>query len=342
MIAWRAKPAIVFLEKAMLLLACGVLLSFGSTLLVKQIRVALFDKGDKAPLSALGVKQTKGRLSDLQGVFQVDSVDNYTVQRDGKDAFSLFVAHYQDNNQQQHRAILFSDTKPSPEKPLDPMALRQLIWQEAAQAIKQHTAENALVLSWWDDGQRIHFLSGRDAWLKKPGQQTFVSPVWENLRDGLMLASDAEQEPLAKMARWLTMYSDAALSEMRKFFGHSRPVYLLITHDLLLRMGEMADYGGTSLSFTSKIVPAHDNLHSDIAQIKQWSQEEGDGNYLVQKEGLNYRVWITPKLSRATKNSLVARLLPFVDSLKQLPKGVQLVYQSHWGGYLSVYKVNVD
>lgn len=43
--AWRAKPSIVVLEKALLLLACGVLLSFGSTLLVKQIRIALFDKG---------------------------------------------------------------------------------------------------------------------------------------------------------------------------------------------------------------------------------------------------------------------------------------------------------
>lgn len=288
----------------------------------------------------MNIKQTEGRVSDLQGAFSVDSVDNYTVQRDGKDAFSLFLAHYQDSDQQQHRAVLFSDKKPSPDSLSDPMTLRQAIWQEAGNAIKQHTSADAVILSWWDEGQRIHFLSGRNAWSHKPGEETFASPVWQNLQDNLLLASATEREPLTKMARWLTMYNDAALTEIRKFFGNSKPVYLVVTHDLLMRAAEMVDYGGMPLTFSSKIVPAHDNLHGDIAQIKQWSQEEGDGNYLVQKEGLNYRVWLTPKLSRATKNSLLVRLLPFVDSLKQLPKGVQLVYQSHWGGYLSIYKID--
>jgi hydroxylamine oxidation protein HaoB len=109
-----------------------------------------------------------------------------------------------------------------------------------------------------------------------------------------------------------------------------------------MRLGEMIDYGGTPLSLNSKTVPAHDNLHGDIAQIKQWAYEEGDGNYLVQKEGLTYHLWGIPKLSGAEKNSLIVRLLPFVDSLKKLPDGVQLVYQSNWGGYLSIYKIDLN
>jgi hydroxylamine oxidation protein HaoB len=80
-------------------------------------------------------------------------------------------------------------------------------------------------------------------------------------------------------------------------------------------------------------------LHSDIAKIKAWVFEEGDGNYLVQKEGLYYRVWSTSRQSGAEKNSLLVRLLPFVDSLKKLPDNVQLVYQSKWGSYLSVYNI---
>ena len=78
----------------------------------------------------------------------------------------------------------------------------------------------------------------------------------------------------------------------------------------------------------------------DVAQIKQWATEDGNSNYLVQKEGLNYRVWAIAKTSKIEKNSLLVRLLPFVDSLKKLPSGVRLVYQSHWGGYLSIYKID--
>jgi hydroxylamine oxidation protein HaoB len=62
----------------------------------------------------------------------------------------------------------------------------------------------------------------------------------------------------------------------------------------------------------------------------------------VQKEGMNYHVWATSSGSDATKSSLLVRLLPFVDSLKQLPEHVRLVYQSHWGGYLSIYQLNLD
>jgi hydroxylamine oxidation protein HaoB len=104
----------------------------------------------------------------------------------------------------------------------------------------------------------------------------------------------------------------------------------------------MTDYGGTPLPLISRTVPAHDNLHSDIAQIKEWASEQGEGNYLVQKEGLNYHLWLTPRSSGMEKRSLLVRLLPFVDSLKKLPDGVHLVYQSNWGGFLSVYKINSD
>lgn len=161
------------------------------------------------------------------------------------------------------------------------------------------------------------------------------------MQGNLLLASDSERGQLSNMARWLTMDSEKALAEMRQMFGTSQPIYLLVTNDLLMRLGEMVDYGGTSLAFSSKAVQAHDNLHGDIAQIKQWAYEEGSGNYLVQKEGLNYHVWTTPKGSVTEDKALLVRLLPFVDSLKKLPEHVNLVYQSHWGGYLSVYRLDL-
>ena len=332
------------LKKSVLTLSCGLLLLSGGTLLVQQIRVTFFNDGESRQINKtqLRVSYSQGQPSDISGYFSVDSIDDYAMQQDDKDSFSLLLAHYKDSDNQQHRAVLFPKSKQEAGFLPSSTELRQTIWQTAAKTISQNTPKDTLILSWWDDGQRIHFLSGRNAWLSKPAKETFISPVWQNLQDNLLLASDAEREQLSKMARWLTMDSDKALAEIRTFFGPSRPVYLLVNNDLLMRLGEMIDYGGTPLSFNSKTVPAHDNLHGDIALIKQWANEEGDGNYLVQKEGLNYHLWGTPKLSGTEKNSLIVRLLPFVDSLKKLPEGVQLVYQSNWGGYLSIYKIDLN
>ncbi|NOT67082.1 MAG: hydroxylamine oxidation protein HaoB [Methylophilaceae bacterium] len=331
------------LKKSVLLLCCGTLLFTGSALLYQQVRAAFFDGGESRQLNPtqLSVKHIQGQTSDLQGAFPVDSVDNYSVQRDGKDAFSLLLAHYKDSQNQQRRAVLFPKGKQEMGALPSPTGLRQTIWLEAAKSISQNTPKGALLLSWWDDGQKIHFLSGREAWVSKPAEETFISPVWKSMKANFLLASDSERGQLANMAHWLTMGSDKALVEMRKFFGTSRPIYLLVTNDLLMRLGEMVDYGGTPLAFSSKTVPAHDNLHGDIAQIKQWAYEEGGGNYLVQKEGLHYHVWATPKASVTENKSLLVRLLPFVDSLKKLPEHVKLVYQSHWGGYLSIYKIDL-
>uniref|UniRef100_UPI000B363714 hypothetical protein n=1 Tax=Crenothrix polyspora TaxID=360316 RepID=UPI000B363714 len=267
MMADRIKMSVVTLKMTLLLLICGVLMSFGSMLLVRQIRLAFFDNSEPEQTlqTQLSVKYSKRQPANLQGAFTADSVDDYAIQRDGKDTFSLLLAHYKDSDNQQHRTVLFP--KSAQETGLLPSSteLRQAIWQAAAKAISQNTPKDALILSWWDDGQRIHFLSGQDAWLNKPSKETFISPVWKSLQDNLLLATDAERQQLSKMARWLTMDSDKALAEIRTFFGASRPIYLLVNNDLLMRLGEMIDYGGAPLSFNSKVVPAHDNLHGDIS-----------------------------------------------------------------------------
>lgn len=330
------------LKKYLLLLFSGALLLAGSAQLIQQFRFALDTESKPSKSSELTVRRTSEQKSELQGAFPIDSIDGYSIQRDGKEAFSLLLAHYKDSHSQPHRAVLFPKSQQDTDTLPSPTGLRQTIWLAAANAISQHTPVDSLMLSWWDDGQRIHFLSGRNAWLNKPSEETFISPVWKNLQDNLLPASNSEREHLTRMASWLTMDSEKALAEIRHFFGTSQPIYLLVTNDLLMRLTEMADYGGTPLSFISKTLPARDNLHGDIAQIKRWASDQGDSNYLVQKEGLYYHVWSTAKLSGAEKNSLLVRLLPFVDSLKKLPEGVQLVYQSHWGGYLSIYKIDLS
>lgn len=333
----------VNLRKSVLIALSAALLITGGALLYPQFRIAWTDRGDSttAP-SPLFVQRSQWQATDLNGLFPVELIVNYTLKWQGKDAFNLLLAHYKDKNQP-YRAIFYHAGKPSTGSVLpNPNELRQTIWQEAGQAISQNTAPNALFLSWWDDGQRVHFLSGKEVWIKNPGAITFSQPLWQPFETDLLVADESETKHLAAMARWLTMDCDKALADIKKTFGKTRPVYLLITTDLLYRLQELEAYGGSHMSFATHTFNAHDNLHGDIAQIKRWAQDQGNGDYLVQKSGLRYHAW-TPKAdSDDQSNTLLVRLLPFVNSLKSLPNGLKLVYQSHWGGYLAIYQLKTE
>jgi len=315
-----------------------VLLATGGTILYRQLQTSPVVKADGANRGdQLNVRHAPEPSAAVQGRFPAQSVERYTFSQDGKDLFSLLVARYQDGAGPPESAVLFP--KDAQEIASSPTGLRHAVWQSATDVIADKAPEDALFLSWWDDGQRIRYLSGKEAWLRKPSDKTFSNPVWKALKDDLpTAASEEEAAHLSQMARWLTMDSEKALAEIAAHFGSSRPVYLLVDNDLLLHLAEFTAYGGTPLSLDSKNIPAGNDLHGDIARVKRWANEEGDGNYLAQKEDNYYRVWSTPDAK--AKNALLVRLLPFVDSLKKLPEGVSLVYQSHWGGFLSVYKID--
>lgn len=286
----------------------------------------------------LSFKSSTLQPADLPGFFPADSARLYSFRYDEKSAFSLAVVQYRNALGAKSSAVLFPKEAQDGVISSSQTGLRNEIWQSASKAISKHAPEEALFLSWWDDGQRIQYLSGRDAWLQKPGEQTFSSFVWQALRSDLIEASNQERERLQQMARWLTMDADKALSEIVEYFGKSRPIYLVVNNDVLLRLSEIKAYGGSDLGLKTRNIPAGNNLHGDIAQVKRWAHEAGEGNYLAHKEGHYYRTWVAAGNS---KNTLLVRLLPFIDSLKKLPEGVSLVYQSGWGGYLSIYKLEI-
>lgn len=313
------------------------LLASGSAILYRQLVSPSVPSAEgKHANDQLSVRHTQEPLADAPGRFLAQSMERYVFSQENKELFSLLVARYQDRGGASQSAVLFP--KDAQEIASSPTGIRHDVWQAAADVIVRKAPEDALFLSWWDSGQRIHYLSGKETWLNKPSLKTFSNPVWKALQDSLPQASKEEGSRLEQMARWLTMDSDTALAEIAAHFGSERPVYLLVDNDLLLHLSEMAAYGSASVSLNSKNIPAGDDLHGDIAQVKRWANEAGDGNYLAQKEGTYYRVWSTS--DEKARNTLLVRLLPFVDSLKKLPEGVSLVYQSHWGGFLSIYQIN--
>lgn len=325
------------LRKGLLLLTGIALLAGGSAILYRQLAAPAVSGAEGSPPGAeLDVRRTAEPQAGAPGRFPVRTMERYAFSQEGKELFSLLVARYQDQGSAPRAAVLFP--KDAQAIASSPTGVRHDVWKEAADVIVRKAPEDALFLSWWDSGQRIHYLSGRETWLHQPSLKTFSNPVWKAVQESLPPASEEETARLEQMARWLTMASDQALAEMAAHFGDARPVYLLVDNDLLLHLGEMAAYGGASLPLNSKNIPAGNDLHADIARVKRWANETGDGNYLAQKEGAYYRVWSVS--DEKTKNTLLIRLLPFVDSLKKLPEGVTLVYQSHWGGFLSVYRID--
>jgi hydroxylamine oxidation protein HaoB len=324
-------------RKGLLLMLSIGLLATGGALVYRQWATPPAAQADgRGDGERLTVRQAPEPPAAVQGLFPARSVERHAFSQGDKAMFDLLVVRYQDREGAEQSAVLFP--KEAAGIASTPTGLRQEVWQSAADVIARKAPEDALFLNWWDDGQRIHFLSGRESWLRRPALKTFTNPVWKALKDSLLAASDEESARLAQMARWLTMDSEKAIAEIAAHFGPSRPVYLLVDNDLLLHLAEFSAYGGTPLMFETKNIPAGNDLHGDIARVKRWAHETGDGNYLAQKEGDYYRVWST--LDAKVKNTLLVRLLPFIDSLKQLPEGVSLVYQSHWGGFLSVYKID--
>lgn len=324
--------------KKLLLAMSAVLMVTGGAMLYQQWTASPASEADKS--DQLTIRRTPETQVAMPGHFTTTLLEGYSFSQEGKDLFKLQVVEYQDDHDAKHSAVLFPKDTQDSVIASTPTGLRHEIWRTSAELISRKAPENALFLSWWDDGQRIHFLSGKDAWLSKPSEQALASHLWQSFYANLPMASSEESERLAKMARWLTMDSDKAISEIAEYFGNSRPIYLLVNNDLLLHLPGMVSSGGTPLILKSKNIPAGGDLHGDIAQVKRWAYEEGKGNYLAQNEGRYYRVWTTP--DKTSKNSLLVRLLPFVDSLKKLPEGVSLVYQSRWGGFLSIYKIEPD
>ena len=264
---------------------------------------------------------------ELRGAFPATSLTRYRLTRQSSNV-ELQVAQYG----QAASAIVYPPATDAEKE----AGLRHDLWQAAAAAIVKNSDDNALFMAWWDDGQRVRFLTGREPWLAQPvaaafpdaGQQRF----WRQAGGGFA----ADDRRHRQLARWLGMDAEAALAEMDAVLPKGRTVYWLLCLDDLARLGEIEALGGVKLPFEARSFPQADNIHAQIAEVRRWAGETGADAYLVQAlPGGGVRAWRTHADGAKT---LLARLLPFTSSLAQPLAPLALVYQSGWGGYLSVYQ----
>ncbi len=311
---------------ALVLLAGGALMAFGPPKLPFHPM-----KYEKLP----EVKSGEAGFPQLGGRYPVERLARYRISREGSAGVELNVAEFRDAQGRPGSAIIYphEDAVPSQQD----LNLRHDLWKGAAESILAHTGEDALFVAWWDDAQRIRFLTGRNNWTVDPAAGAYRKyeqrVFWEKAGGGY----NPDETKLRQLARWLAMDADAALAEMDLALPKDQPVYFLACLDDLARMHEIQNLSGTKLPFEARVFPRADNIHSQIAEVKRWAGEKGVGSYLVQSiPGGGVRAWrIT---TEAGTKTLLARLLPFTTSLAKPLDNQSLVYQSGWGEYLSIYE----
>ena len=249
----------------------------------------------------------------------------------------LSVIDYRNEENQLEKVTVYPETKPATAvRSANP---RMSLWSKVAEAISKHASPDALYITWWDNAQRIHFLTGEATWPRRPAAESFaglpLAAFWQEAAGGLAV----DTAPVRQLAQWLTMDADLALQAIRSDPNLSRMPYLLACVDDLARLGEIERLSGVSIPLEVRYFPSGEDLHGQIKEVRRWASETGSGaNYLVQPVvGGGVRAWRVTRPEGS--NLLLIRLLPFSKSLESPLEGLRLVYQSHWGAYISLYEV---
>ena len=269
--------------------------------------------------------------------FPADRLTRYRVgMAQGLD-IPLSVIEYRNEENQPEKVTVYPDAKAA--SPVTSANPRMALWSTAAEAISKHASPDALYVTWWDNAQRVHFLTGEATWPRRPAADALeglpLSAFWQEASGGLAV----DPAPVRQLAQWLTMDADLALRAIRSVPKVSKTLYLLACVDDLARLGEIERLSGVSIPLEVRYFPSGEDLHAQIKEVRRWASETGNGaNYLVQPVvGGGVRAWRVTRPEGA--NLLLIRLLPFSQSLENPLEGLRLVYQSHWGAYINLFEV---
>jgi hydroxylamine oxidation protein HaoB len=272
----------------------------------------------------------------IQGNYAVQGWARYVVRQGDKVSLTLDAVQYRNNADELRQAIIYQPDNAVAQATPDIKTLRHDLWIAATQAIAQHTDDKTLFLSWWDDAQRIDFFTGRPTWARLPLAAAFQRPSEQALWQQLAGPFDQDETRLRRLANWLAMDAQQAQQEMAATLPVEQSVYLLVCVDDLARISEIEKLSGKKLGFEARLFQQSADIHNQISEVKQWASEGGTGSYLVQNvPGQGIRAWRI--VDSATENTLLAKLLPFTSSLANPVEKLEVVYQSNWGAYLTIY-----
>ena len=260
---------------------------------------------------------------DLAGRYPPTAFERWQArEKNSGKQLTFHVFHFQDERGKKRQTLM-----------PDPGSHAWQEWMELAGFLRQQTENDALIITWWDNAQRIDFLTGRSTWARQPPAAAFRASersLWQQLSGGFSENSDK----LVQLASWLSGDSERALDEIGGIPSEV-PIYLLVTSNDLIHVDEIERLSGRKLPLEVRIFPSTGNLHGQISAVQAWAQETG-GVYLPQSIPEGIATW---RITGPADPPLLLRLLPFTHPHRQLPATIRLAYQSP-GGKLILYHIN--
>ena len=272
-----------------------------------------------------------------EGAYPIIQRTRYRLTDGRLTQLTLDLVDYHDSEDRLGHALLF------PKLPTDGEdhgeGLRQHLWQDMNRSIRAHTGEDALFLGWWTTAQRVHFLTGRQAFPRQPVIRALPSGPLRTLFERTLSPGLQEPVTLTDLANWLVMPGVAGLEALRSHVPLNASLYWVSSVDDLAHLEELEALTGVRLPIESQNFPPGTDPHEQIKGVRQWASEGSDDSYLVQPlPGGGIRAYrFTSPMGR---ESLFARLLPFTHSLTDPLPDTRLVYQSTAGSALLVIDLN--
>ncbi len=292
----------------------GLLLFAGAALLLWALwpRQEIWDIGKKPlPIPPDLVSHHQPR-----GFERWEASRNKTARR-----LTFHVAHYQDESGTRRQTLLPAPGSRSWKE-----------WMRLAELMRQQIEQSAMILTWWDNAQRIDFLTGLATWARQPPTNAFPEnqrALWRQLSGGF---SDGDGK-LAQLADWLVQESEPLGGKTGKVHP-GKPVYLLVTSNDLSHVDEIERLTGYKLPLEVRIFPSTGNLHGQISAARAWARGTG-GIYLPQSIPGGIAAW---RVTQPGSEPLWLRLLPFTYPHPQSTTTIRLVYRSP-SGKLILYRV---
>ncbi len=270
--------------------------------------------------------------------FPVQKSYLYKINKGQSRLFDLTVAQYLDVDGKPRQAIICPAHHTVNAPVMSQNDLRARAWEQVSEALGQHSNEQRVFLTWWDNAQRLDLMTGQPVWIKQPVSAMFINKDEQYLWSSIAGGFDENYNRVKQLADWLLMDADQAIDNISKVVESGLSPYLLLSIDDLARLQELENLTEKKLAIESRVFYTSENIHTMITKVKQWAKADGTGNYLLQPmPGVGVRAWRI--LDQTSEKTLFVRLLPFTHSLEQPLSQVEQVFQSEWGGYISIFKL---
>ncbi|WP_242524124.1 hydroxylamine oxidation protein HaoB [Methylacidiphilum caldifontis] len=312
------------MSKLNLKIILGLVLLIGGILLVVQ---SLFvAKRNSSPPFTVETKE--GKYFSVPTFFPILKYFHYTFSKNG----DFWIAHYLDEKKKESLARIY------PPKPIgtetDDILCR--LWEDLARVVSNHAPPNSLFIGWWDISQRLKLFTGQEVWIEN--YDSTVIPQKVNFLFEEIFGAPLETGKLAILAKAYNSTASEGLEMLKQALPKNRALFVCVSAEDISNLALAFGKTPYEMGFEMRIFPlSGSDIHGSIPTVMKWVNEKQSASFFLQQ--LPTQAILAWRADKRAQETLLGRLLPLTSSLKNPLAGVKLLYQSTWGGYIQIYKI---